>query len=1054
MTLREQLQDTLGSAYTIQRELGGGGMSRVFVARDETLGRDVVVKVLPPELLAGVSVDRFDREVRLAARLQHAHIVPVLSAGQMNGVPYYTMPFVDGASLRDRLNAGPLPVSEAVSILRDVARALAYAHERGIVHRDIKPDNVLVAGGSAVVTDFGIAKAISAARTGAPGETLTQIGVSIGTPAYMAPEQAAADPETDHRADLYSFGCLGYELLTGRPPFTAKSPQRLLAAHLSELPEPVAALRPDVPPPLAQLLMKCLAKDADERPQRAADIVRLLETVTSGAGYEAMPMILASGRGMLKRALLLYTLAFIVVAVVARAAIIAVGLPDWVFPGALIVMALGLPVILFTAYVHRTARTLIGATPTYTPGGTPSLGQGTMQQLALKASPHVSWRRAALGGAMAVTVFVLLIGAYMVLRALGIGPAGSLLASGAIAEHEKILVGDLQSPASDSTLGPVVTDAFRTALGQSQSVTVLQAANVRDVLRRMERPVDTPIDFALAREIATREGIKAVIDGSLLGVGGRYVIALRLVSARTGEPLATFRETADDQSEILPTVDDLAKQMRAKIGESLRNVQSAPPLEQVTTRSLEALTKYVQGSRVVDDGDFTKGAALLQEAVALDSGFAMAYRKLAIEYGNRGLRERAGEYYEKAYANIERLSDAERYLLLGSYYQLGKRQDAAKSAAAYERLLEIQPNNTAGLNNLAVHMLFLHQYARAESLVTRAIQTGPVAVPFFRNLARAQAAQGRLGAALATADACAKAVPRNDECLAMRSSVLWALGRYDSVAALIPELERGVRDATGRSLLLQARSELARLHGKLREAARYTAESWQQIQQAGKDGAVLSNDVTLARDQAWFLDDRVGAVRRLDEALARTPLGSVGAADAPYLLAVKAYAMAGRADRARVVMAEWNARRRTSPAVNDSIVQHSMAGSIALAEREYLVAQRELRAAGEQGCAKCNLPLLGQAYDLGGSADSAIAVYERFVTHQYLDRLDIDALFVPATHKRLAELYEARGERDKAVRHNRAFLELWKDADPELQPRVTNARQRLAALTRGTDASR
>ncbi|MGH9203078.1 MAG: serine/threonine-protein kinase, partial [Vicinamibacterales bacterium] len=199
MDLRDQLQQTLGSSYVLERELGGGGMSRVFVADETRLNRKVVIKVLSPELAAGVNVDRFEREIQLAASLQQANIVPIISAGDTNGLPYYTMPLVEGRSLRGRLSEeGPLPISSVVGVLRDVARALAYSHERSVVHRDIKPDNVLLSGGTAVVTDFGIAKAISAARTDQESGTLTQLGTSLGTPAYISPEQAAGDPNVDH----------------------------------------------------------------------------------------------------------------------------------------------------------------------------------------------------------------------------------------------------------------------------------------------------------------------------------------------------------------------------------------------------------------------------------------------------------------------------------------------------------------------------------------------------------------------------------------------------------------------------------------------------------------------------------------------------------------------------------------------------------------------------------------------------------------------------------------------------------------------------------------
>jgi serine/threonine-protein kinase len=285
MALREQLQRTLGSAYTIENELGGGGMSRVFVATDTALHRRVVVKVLPGEMSGPLAVERFKREISIAARLQHPHMVPLLTAGEVDGMPYFTMPFVEGQSLRARLDQpdGRLPVTDAVRVLREIASALAYAHAHEVVHRDIKPDNVLLSGGAAMVTDFGVAKAVNAAATtGAEG--ITSVGLALGTPAYMAPEQATADPHTDHRADIYAWGMLAYEILSGKTAFAGRSSQKTLAAQVTEAPAHIAIQNPSTPPALAALVMRAIAKDPDDRPQSADELVRTLDTINISGG--------------------------------------------------------------------------------------------------------------------------------------------------------------------------------------------------------------------------------------------------------------------------------------------------------------------------------------------------------------------------------------------------------------------------------------------------------------------------------------------------------------------------------------------------------------------------------------------------------------------------------------------------------------------------------------------------------------------------------------------------------------------------------------------------
>ena len=282
--LLTQLQKTLGDAYQVDREFARGGMSRVFVAHDRVLGREVVVKVLSPEIAGSVSIERFQREIQLAARLQHPHIVPVISAGESGQLPYLMMPLVAGESLRVRLQrTGELPTDEAIRILRDVATALEYAHANGIVHRDIKPENILLSGGSAVVTDFGVAKALSAATEPSGGSSqLTGTGVALGTPTYMAPEQAAADPGVDARADIYAWGIVAYEMLTGAPPFAGRTMTAMIAAHIAE---PVPAIhRPGIPQRLAELVMKSLRKRPADRPQSAQEVVAELDSIMSAGG--------------------------------------------------------------------------------------------------------------------------------------------------------------------------------------------------------------------------------------------------------------------------------------------------------------------------------------------------------------------------------------------------------------------------------------------------------------------------------------------------------------------------------------------------------------------------------------------------------------------------------------------------------------------------------------------------------------------------------------------------------------------------------------------------
>jgi tetratricopeptide (TPR) repeat protein len=925
-------------------------MSRTYVAQEVALGRKVVVKILPPDLAAGVSIDRFKREIQLAATLQHPHIVPVLSAGDFDGLPWFTMPYVEGESLRARLGRGPIGIVEATGILKDIARALEFAHSRGVVHRDIKPDNVLLAGSSATVTDFGIAKALTVSRAAVPGSTLTAAGTSVGTPMYMAPEQAAGDPTLDYRSDIYSFGVVAYELLAGHAPFTGPTPAKIVAAHFSEAPRDIRDVRPDTPAALGDLVMQCLEKDVAKRPQSASDILRLLDAVPSGQ--------------------------------------------------------------------HATRRTF---------------GVG----------------KALVGAA------VLLVVAVVVMRATGVLPGRSLIAAGKLAQKERLIITDFKGPASDSLLGITVTEALRADLAESPALRIVPRRALNQTLRLMTLPPTTPIDFDVARQLATRDGVKAVLDGNVVALGGRYVVSTRLVSATTGEELASFRQEASSQNDLIPAIGRLAKQLRAKVGESLETVRESKPLERVTTSSIEALSKYAEAQAVYDrTSDYSRSIPLLEQAVAIDSTFAMAWRRLSANLAAVGRRERGVEAAANAYKYRDHLGDIERDLTTAAYFQNGPATDDERALAAFESVLARDSTNNIALNNSAIILGKRREFERAAELQLRAAaqDSGTPTPIVWTNAIGSLVSAGHIGVADSLLGVWAQRTPGHPNLLLNEARVAASHRDYDKAETLyrdaIPKVAGSVSVTES---VLGEFGQILLMRGRVREGLRMQAEvSARQIKRGERIGILLAGIDSMSA--AVFIEEKPEAAReQLRRVLRRMPPDSFPLLNRPNLLLLSIAAFAGDVPVAEALRADFQKQlvalgktidRSGSEAFADGLVAFSR-GRYAEALERFADTERTLH-----WCTYCVTGLRFIGYDRLGRADSAIAMGEAYLklTQAGIITAQIDARFRAGIIQRLAELYEGKGMTEKAVANYEIFLNLWKNADPELQAQVRDVRGRVARL--------
>jgi tetratricopeptide (TPR) repeat protein/tRNA A-37 threonylcarbamoyl transferase component Bud32 len=1021
------LKAALADRYAIDREIGEGGMATVYLAEDLKHRRKVAIKVMAPELGATLGPERFLREIEISARLDHPHILPVYDSGEANGFLFFVMPYVEGESLRDRMEReGQLPIEDALTIAREVADALSYAHGRDVVHRDIKPANIMLAGGHARVADFGIARALSDAGR----NRLTATGLSVGTPSYMSPEQAAGSPDLDGRSDLYSLGCVLYEMLGGSPPFTGPL-ESVVHQHLSAEPAPITNLRPAVPPHVTAVLMRALAKTPADRFSPAAEFAAalkppttapLMPTVSRPVGLSIDPARVAG----------LFLLASIGLLAVVYVLVLSLGMPTWFLVGTVVVLLLWFPLVIAASLNEQRKEKAPGA------------AQGIQKLL--------TWRRAVLVGSVALVVLTLAAGGYTAARALGIGPAGTLIATGAIEERERIILADFENRTADPAHSATVTELMRIGLSQTRTVSVLDPIHLSRILQLMERDPAQGVTMQVALEAAEREGIRAVVAGEITSVGTGYSIAARLVSVE-GEVLTSQQESAPDDDGIMAAADRLSLKLRERFGESLNSLRRAEPLQRVTTGSHRALRLFSVGLQAWNQGDNARAMQLLEEAIEEDSTFAMAHRKLAfILQNNLERRSRAVEAATNAYHYRDRLTERERYLVTAAYNSVVT-GDRDQVMSAYRTLLDLYPDDNYALNNLGVIYSELRDYERAADYYARALAADSTTRLHYSNLAIALGNQRLFDSAATILDRFEGRFPGNPEVAITR--IYQAVMQKDYVAT--EELGQALISAQRGTVFWEATAyewmaTLDAMRGRMDSAEGRWQRALELTAERGLLGQYLLRASRRAVTETLVWDDVSRGLRVLEDAVSRFSLEDLSPLDRPYGQLAMAYAAANDPERARLLLEEYEATPEADHSRLTELWAFGARGVEALVEGRPDEALANFRRFDEgNSCGTCAYPWLARAFEAAGQADSARAYFERFVD---LPSANVwyDAGHLAHAYLRLGQICEEQGDPEQATSYLTAVLDLWADADPELEPRVEAARRALERL-QGAEAT-